>query len=296
MCGGNDLWVTLDNGIGHCYECTFSCRVGDENEGPKKYQQKEKKILDVPSIRKVYKEVSEFYRGSLLPQHRLYLANRGIDEKSVEQFEIGFCPHSLIPIYETRAAKEAGLFRMDKIPSLAGRIVFPYRADGEITDMRGRAVGDEEPKYKSPIHQSYVRGAIYPYNYDFAIALARQKKYLLITEGEIKALVAQIHGFPTVAFPGMTAWRPGLIFESNIQPIVVFDNSPSIEDKIRVDKSIAKLYTYLPTLNVATLPLQGENKMDIDSFLLHPRGGSKLFTHLVEHSLPYEKYRILRRG
>lgn len=295
-CLGNDMWYTPRNATTYCFECSASFGVGDE-DAQRRYIDRERKLLDVHEIRRTYAIMRDFYRDSLLPEHRLYLANRGIDQYALDMFQIGFCPPVIIPHYKTKGAKEAGLYKFDGTPFLSDRIVFPYLANDEVTDMRGRMVVDnqDEPRYKSPYHGSAMRGAIYPYNYDRAIQKARKKGYLMITEGEIKAILGDLHGFPIMALPGMSTWRPGLILEPGLQFVVIFDNSAKEEDRIRVDHAIYKLSHNIPYFSVATLPLLGQQKMDVDAYLLHSQGGPQRLERLVEGAVPYTRYKKLRR-
>ncbi len=290
-CSGNDLWVTESNGRGYCFECSTSYHIGD-NAKQQVYTQR---LLNIPKIRETYATALSAYRNALQRDHTEYLEKRGIDSHYIDLFQIGFCPPDTIPIYRSEWGKESGLFRIDGIPSLIDRIVFPYLAFGEVTDMRGRCLDNQEPRYKSPFNQSTARGAIYPFNYDRAIRRSKDTGVLVITEGEIKAAVGDIYGFAMIGLPGMSTWRQGFINEFNARIVILFDNSPKIEDKIRIDRSIHKLSQYLPSFYVGVLPLLGEQKMDIDSYLLHPKGGEKRLSYIIDSSLEYERYKLLRR-
>jgi hypothetical protein len=294
-CGGNDLWYTDDNGQAFCFECGITYRVAD---GTKRDEFREDRIsvsYDVPGIRTLYAELHTAYHESLTGEHRDYLHNRGIDDSAIEQFSIGYCPPTHMKSYESPLAKDAGLVSYSGAPTLSDRIVFPYIADSAVTDMRGRAVHNEEPKYRSLNHRSYNRGAIYPFNYERAMAMAREQKMVILTEGEIKAIVSDMHGFPTVALPGMLAWKPGFIYSPDTKVVVAFDANADPEDRRRVDKALANVEKRVPRFYVVSMPLLGEQKMDIDYFLLHARGGYSRFKYLVDNAVEYEQYKSLRR-
>lgn len=291
-CSGKDLWVTPSNGRGFCFECGTPYSIGDERRSFDSYPQP---VFNVPAIRQIYRTASEHYHDCLTPDHRTYLANRGMDSTAVDLFRVGYCPAGVMPLYQTTIAKEAGIADRTGEPWLAERIVFPYVADGEVTDLRGRVLGNEEPRYKSLYHKSQTRGAVYPFNYDRAIARAKDTRTIIITEGEIKAAIADLHGFAAVALPGMLSWRPGFIANSDIKLVVMFDNAHDLTDRVRVDKAIYRLSKVIPYFNVGVLPLLGEQKMDIDTFLLHPKGGYSRFQYILDNACTYSFYRQLRR-
>jgi Domain of unknown function (DUF3854) len=292
-CSGNDLWYTVDTNSAYCFECGTAYKVGDAPEVEKaaSYVQH-----DLDAVRRVYDSAKILYRDCLVDAHKLYLQNRGIDNGIIDAFQIGFCPPTSIPLYQLDSAKLAGLCDVRGRPMLGGRVVFPYEANSQTTDMRGRALAsDVHPRYVSPRVDAYIRGAVYPFNYDRAVQRAQQTRTIIVTEGEIKAILADAHGFAAVALPGMLTWRHGLLDLANTRLVMVFDNSVDKFDRLRVDKALARLYSRLPPFDVGVLPLLGEEKQDIDSFLLHPKGGYNNFVRVVESALSYKTYRALRR-
>lgn len=295
-CVGKDLWFTPENGTAFCWECGTSYKVvrslDDVDERPAR--QFNLKPFNTVAIRATYAEAAHYYHSCISKEHETFLLRRGISQESINFFKIGFCPASGAPMYLTETAKEAGLADSKGDPWLAGRIVFPYIADNEITDLRGRTITDEDPKYKSLYHRSEQRGALYPYNYDAALNRAFDTKVLILTEGEIKAVVADRLGFAIMALPGMMSYRPGLVAQPGIKTVVIFDNAADQGDKIRIDRAIAKMTTRLHTFSVVTLPLLGEQKMDIDTYLLHNKGGKDRFQHYVDNAIEYKLYKRLR--
>lgn len=292
-CSGNDCWITLDNNQGFCFECGTGYDIG-ENKYYKPRKQ-EVRDLDVPSIRQLYDTAVNYYHGCLTPDHLEYLDRRGIDRNDVETFRIGFCPSSNAPIYHSPVARDAGIADYAGTPWLANRIVFPYFAEGHATDLRGRSTDGTDPKYKSLYHHAVSRGAWYPFNYERAYAMSRATKTVIVTEGEIKAIVADKFGHAAVAFPGMLSLRPGVVFDADVRIVVIYDNSADPADRVRVDRAIYKLSERLGIFYVSTLPLLGDTKQDIDSFLLHRKGGPVRFQQIVDSAVTYDMYKRLRR-
>lgn len=290
-CYGNDCYITEHNGRGYCFECTSSYRLGEH----KPQHTRETVALPVEEIREFYQNILTYYQESLQSPQQEYLHRRGLDADTVLKFRVGYCPNTRLPQYHEKIAKEAGLCFGSGDPFLAERIIFPYIAFEQITDLRGRCLGDEVPRYKSPYHQARLRGAIYPFNYDVAMDKARQQKFIILTEGEIKAIIGDMHGFPVVALPGMTNWRAGTIIDSDIRVIVMFDSSARAEDRMRIDKAIANVAEKIPSFSVVQLPLLNQEKMDIDTYLLDSKGGPERFRRLLDDSVDYPFYKKIRK-
>jgi hypothetical protein len=294
-CRGRDLWVTPENNTCYCWECGVSYKMvrslDDVQEDTRTFVHK---AFDTKAIRSAYGEAADYYHSCISKEHEVFLRQRGITQESINFFKIGFCPSGTAPMYLTETAKDAGLANRKGEPWLAERIVFPYIADGEITDIRGRSIHGEDPKYLSLYHRSEQRGALYPYNYDAALKKSFETKVLILTEGEIKAVVADRLDFAIMALPGMLSYRSGLVAQPGIKMVVVFDNSSDQADRIRVDRAIARMTTRLPAFSVVTLPLLGEHKMDIDAYLLHDKGGKDRFQYYVDNAINYTMYKRLR--
>ncbi len=292
VCGGNDLWDTSAiNGRVHCFNCSANFRTDErtyeEYIPPQPHP-------NIEGFRSYYGLVANTYHSCLSAEHKEYLFRRGLDESAIEDFGLGFCPGSPLNLYNHPLAVESGVARRDRQPVLADRIVFQYRGEGKVTDLRGRIWRGNDVKYKGLFSNSVRRGAVYPFNYDRAMIKAQQQERLIITEGEMKAILADTHGFPCIALPGVTAWRP-ITIPSNWKVIVIFDNSRDRMDKVRIDRAIERVYQKMPSIYVGTLPLEQDDKQDIDSFLLGRGDRAGWFERIVENSLPYTKYKELRR-
>lgn len=289
-CGGHNLYTTLNNGIAHCFNCLTTFKTDFVSQGI--FVEKE---LDVNAIRLFYDKLSTEYTGRLGRDHREYLKRRGIEDTGIQSFRLGFCPQETIKDYFEPIAEDAGITDRRHCPVLANRYTIPYLSDDVVIDIRGRAaLAEMDPKYKSCKYSSYARGAILPFNWDAAYKIAREKKYLLITEGEIKAIVAHLQGFPCVALPGMTSWRIGLKPELDWKCIFIFDSSQDRQKSREIDRAIRNAAERLLNPFVIRLPLFGEDKMDLDAFLLHPQGGAQKLEHFIQDALHYSEYQKLR--
>jgi len=293
-CGGNDLYYTYRNNRAHCFECREHYRIVD-NDGAMR-ENAYQRPLDVERIRDMYATLSGIYTKQLDQRAHAFLQQRGLDtQEIIDWFQIGYCPIMVMNIYRDPMAKDAGIAKRDDTPFLADRIIFPYIGEHNCVDVRGRAIDPNEPlRYKSPYHPSPVRGAVYPFNYDRAIERAERTKLIIITEGEIKAIFADLHDFAAVGLPGMTNWRRGLMLNSDIRPIIIFDSVADKTEQLRVDRAIALTAAHLNKAHVVKLPLLGEHKMDLDTFFLHKRGGYNRFKQYVDEAMPVDQYMRLR--
>lgn len=292
-CAGNDLSIFPDGTGAHCFECDAYYRIG-EQRAARHFD--DGKVFDTHAIRELYGQATDYYHSCIGTDQLDFLHSRGIDDNAIALFKIGFCPQSTAPIYHSKTAREAGIADSKGNPFLANRITFPYMADGQITDIRGRSMSYDDPRrYLNPYHRSWKRGADYPFNYDLALQKAIESKTLILTEGEIKAVVADRNGFAVMAFPGMTSYRRGFVPQPGIKIVVIYDNTDRYEDRIRVDRAIFDLTMSIPMFSVVTLPLLGEHKMDIDAFILHDRGGAPRLKHMVDNAAAYGQYKELRK-
>lgn len=291
-CNGHNLYITLGNGLAFCFNCFISYTLeGYERNTKKKIQQIQSTVTEV---RNAYRKLRDVYQERMTKEHIDFLQRRGIAPEITQEFGVGFCPEYAMREYDYQAFKDAGVTDFHGYPSLGNRLVFPYEADGDVTDLRGRTWVGEEPKYRSPFLPSVIRGAWYPFNWDRAIVKAQEHKVLIITEGEIKAIAAD-HLFPIVALPGMNSWRRGLVPDPSWRVIVLFDNDARRKNRLDIDRAIRRVSERIPRVHVATLPLLGEQKMDIDAFLIHPQGNERRFTEIVQDAIPYAEYAQLRR-
>jgi hypothetical protein len=255
----------------------------------------------IQEIRRVYTELTAYYHSQLKKEHRQYLYCRGINDDTIERQQIGYCPPTYCSTYSDPMAYEAGVCYTDKKtkeqkPFFADRIMFPYivtddEGNDTVSEIRGRAVNsDAEIKYLSVFRSSRSIDATYPFQWK-----DRFSKRWLITEGEFKAAAASQHGHKCVALPGMSTWKNRILPTAEDQIIVIFDRMKDRLKQLDVNRAIQRIGERIPRLRVGSLPLLGEEKMDIDSFLIHPKGGENYFTDVVESSIPFGWWKDVTR-
>lgn len=293
QCGGDNLYVTPDNGMAYCFNCEYRSspeqadRTQDERGLP--FQGSGE---DLEAIRRVYTDAANYYHACLTPQARAYANDRGITDESIKKFKIGYCPE--VQNYDRQLHDvyvRAGLITTSGKPTLAERLTFPYLdpTTSQIVDIRGRSMDGADPKYKGPFGTTSSRGAgEWPFNSEDL------KGDHLITEGEIKTIVASQLGFKSVGLPGIAVWRWRLRSMARGRQTVVFDSQLQANTRESVYTAIDKLSQKLPNLHIATLPLGKHNKMDLDTYLLTK--GATEFKLILDKALPYNEWaNLLRR-
>lgn len=121
------------------------------------------------------------------------------------------------------AVKRFGLgFVQDPIPGherFTGRLSIPNRcATGHVVGIKFRAVDDSEPKYDAI---SGLPGRLFNLQ-----ALTTAGPFIVLTEGELDAIVVNMLGFPAVGVPGANAWKQhhSRIFDGFERVVLVRDN------------------------------------------------------------------------
>lgn len=126
-----------------------------------------------------------------------YLKKRGIDIKTIQQFEIGFAPNDMDVLFKNLKTKyqeldllDIGLVKKHQdghyYDLFRNRIIFPIKnAQGKVIGFSGRIyqASETEPKYvNSPFTQIFTKGEVL-YNLDKAIPVIKQMKRVVLYEG-----------------------------------------------------------------------------------------------------------------
>lgn len=271
-CGGKNFYITEHNGLGYCFNCAYTERSSETREIIKPSQ-------NIPTFREIYTELTSYYHSCVDTHARAYLHARGITDSMIDTFKIGYCPLSSHTLYMHPLSTEAGI-AIDNKPVLSDRIVFPYWMADKVCDIRGRAINESKYKYLSLHKRGIYRGAILGFNATPVTDVD------IITEGEIKAIVGSLSGYTIRALPGIRSPRRTSIFTSNKQ-IICFDNQKS--NRYDIYNAIHKLAERLPNPFVATLPLRGKDKQDIDSYILSY--GIESFQSVIKGAISYNKWK-----
>ena len=281
-CGGHNLYVTPHNGLKYCFNCSY-------RNGRTQNVAFARNSETIDEIRDYYNRCVSYYVSCLSKQSYNYLQSRGIDDTTIKQRRIGFCPDTHNSLYDAPIAKIAGI-STGRNSVLQGRIIFPYLTPtGQVADLRGRTLVEDAVRYKGPFGSAFTRGADeWPYGAETV------EGSFLLTEGEIKTIVATQHGFSAVGLPGINSWKWRTRELAGESVTIVFDSQQDSAINEAVYQAIDKLALRLNECKVATLPLMGQSKMDLDTFVL--TRGFQEFKLILDKALPYSTWaKLLRR-
>jgi len=153
---------------------------------------------------------------------RAYLAKRGIDDKTIDAFQIGYSldqwsglrDHLLSQKFSIDLLLEAGLVKQNEArdstyDAFRGRVIIPIRDRmGRVIGFGGRVLDGSQPKYlntaESPVfHKSHVI-----YGLDMAYQAIRDANKVVIVEGYMDVIAAHQFGFANVVACMGTALTP----------------------------------------------------------------------------------------
>ena len=237
---------------------------------PKRSAAEVQKAARLDGVRPILAAADAFYRAQIEPSGapREYLFKRGIGDALIEEFGIGWAPADRYALKALGATDQglldAGLImRFDDEsagPVFRSRIMVPIAdARGRTIGFGGRAMGQEQPKYKnSPQSEIFDKGRIL-FNLHRAANAARAAKRLIVVEGYMDVIGLAAVGVREAVAPMGTAVTPAQIerlWLHHHSPILMFDG-----DKAGQAAAIRACETALPmvgpqgrSLSICVLP------------------------------------------
>ncbi len=166
---------------------------------------------------KIYNITANFYVSKLKESDlvKKYLKNRGIDEKSIEKFKIGYAPKDKNSLYKhlKRCGFDENLIRLSRLINkeedfFQDRIIIPITdPTGRIIAFGGRSLRDSTdiPKYiNSPETPIFKKGDTIFGLYE-AKQQIKQKGYAILMEGYLDVILSHQYGFSNSIAPLGTA-------------------------------------------------------------------------------------------
>jgi DNA primase len=232
--------VSLERGTWHCFGCglggdgfSFIEKIeGVDFKGALKmlaekagvtieYHGKESKeeISKKDRLRALMSRASEWYAGAFVGSPaEAYAKTRGFTKATIDAWRLGFAPDDWRALLEALTAEgftvpellSAGLIKeADGKPGtyydrFRNRLMFPIRdSAGRVVAFTGRALGEDLAKYlNSPETDLYQKSEIL-FGMDRAKDAIRTRKFTLLVEGQVDAILAHQAGFEnTVALSG----------------------------------------------------------------------------------------------
>jgi len=240
---------------------------------------------------------------------RAYLAQRGLDEKGIARFRIGYAPDSFHALRERLQGmadldtlRQSGLFswkeQEDGQPGpiysrFRKRITFPIANEGgRIIAFTARALESGEkagPKYmNSPETPLYSKGHVL-FNLDKARQAIREADFAVLVEGQMDCISAYLAGITNVLATSGTAFtemQARLLARYSKRVIVNFD--PDTAGANAAEKSIGLLTEEGFEVKIVTL----DGGLDPDRFIRE--NGVRAYMDALRTARRYQEYLIER--
>jgi len=237
---------------------------------------------------------------------RAYLEDRGLDNKAIDRFGIGYAPsdgdallRALKQKYPEKLLVESGLISRGEqggrlFDRFRRRITFPIANDsGKIVAFGARALGDDQPKYlNSPETPIYSKSNVL-YHMDRAKEALRRSDFAVLVEGYMDAIAVARAGISNVvASCGTSLAEPQIKLLSRFTKRVIINYDPDNAGQLAAERSVALLLEQDFEVRVLALPPVGDKKADPDLFIREK--GAEEYTKLLKDAPPYVDYLIAR--
>jgi DNA primase len=231
---------------------------------------------------------ADFY-AYLLNEHKIgekarqYLKLRGVSEKTTNHFQLGYSPNSWDSLlkyllkkgYNSQEILDSGL----GVKSGGGRvydrfrsrIMFPLNTSrGEVIGFGGRTLikSQKEAKYINTPETLVYKKREHLYGLQFAQNKIREKKEVIVMEGEFDAILAHQNGYDnTVAIKGSALTNYHLKFLRRISEVIIFALDMDVAGSEAVKRGIVEAEKF--DFQMEVIQLEG-NKDPADVFLNDP--------------------------
>ena len=225
-----------------------------------------------------------------------YLYKRGIDDKTIKEFEIGLSLEERDDLTRLLIKKDYDLATLNRIGLSSDnhdiyndRIMFPlYDVSGQVVGFSGRIYKDNgQNKYLNTKETEIFKKGEMLYHYHIAREECRLKKYVIVMEGFMDVIRASTVGIKnTVALMGtaLTKEQINLIKRLSNNIVICLDgDNPGVKAALSVGEAFLN-----EGLEVKIVSLPKED--DPDTYILH-NGGDK-FLGLVENALNYSDFKM----
>ncbi|WP_308638874.1 DNA primase [Paenibacillus silvisoli] len=232
-----------------------------------------------------------------------YLRNRGVTDKQIDQFMIGYAPpewDTLARFLEKREfngvlMEKGGLLiakqdRSGYIDRFRDRIMFPiWNRDGKVIAMAGRMLGEGQPKYLNSPETMLFNKTRNLYNFHHARAAMRKSRRVVVFEGYmdvIKSWSAGVHNGVATMGTAMTEEHASILQRNVDEAIICYDGDNA--GQAAALKTIPILERAGLRVQVAMLP----KGMDPDEYI-EKNGAEAFMRETIEHPVSSTKFKLL---
>jgi DNA primase len=232
-----------------------------------------------------------------------YLASRGISDKLIDTFQIGYAPAMWDTLVQQLVKREFDLTLMEKgglisakhegtgyVDKFRERIMFPIcDAAGKVIAFGGRSMGDAQPKYLNSPESTLFNKSRTMYNLHLARPNMRKLQQAVLFEGYvdvIKAWEAGINNGVATMGTALTKEHAALLNRNADQIVVCYDGDNAGQSA--AFKSIPILEETGSRVTVAMLP----DGKDPDDYVKQ-YGFDRFVREIIEPAVPSMKYKLL---
>lgn len=232
-----------------------------------------------------------------------YLRSRGLNDKQIETFGIGYAPTPWDTLTQLLERRQFSLPLMEKgglisarqenqgyFDKFRDRIIFPIHDwKGNIIAFAGRAMGDAQPKYLNSPESMLFHKSRSLYNMHLARPNIRRHQQLVLFEGYMDVIKAWeagvVNGVATMG-TALTSEHADIIRKQADQVIVAYDGDSA--GQAAAYKSIPILEKAGLLVKVAIIP----NGQDPDEYIAS-NGSERFVREVIEAAVPSIKYKLL---
>jgi DNA primase len=232
-----------------------------------------------------------------------YLRSRGISEKLMETFQIGYAPATWDTTVQLLDKRGFNLSLMDKgglvsarsegngyVDKFRERIMFPIcDSTGKVIAFGGRAMGDVQPKYLNSPETILFNKSKSLYNFHQARANIRKKGQVVLFEGYVDVIKAWeagvLNGVATMG-TALTKEHATILNRNADNVVICYDGDNAGQSAAY--KSIPIIEDTGTRVNVAMLP----DSKDPDEYV-RTYGFERFVREIIEPAVPSMKYKLL---
>jgi DNA primase len=232
-----------------------------------------------------------------------YLRTRGLSDKLIETFGIGYAPSNWDTLAQLLEKRQYALPLMEKGGLLSARqegqgyfdkfrdrIMFPIHDwKGRCIAFGGRAMGDAQPKYLNSPETMLFHKSKSLYNLHLARPHIRKQQQIVLFEGYmdvIKAWEAGVTNGVATMGTSLTEEHTDLIRKQADQVIIAYDGDSAGQNAAY--KSIPILEQAGCLVKIARIP----NAQDPDDYIT-TNGSERFVREIIETAVPSIKYKLL---
>lgn len=247
-------------------------------EIPKLSKQEEKLYEEIDQIYRVLNLAADFFKSQLNDKAKNYLKSRFIDQKTIDDFSLGYAPGGGL-LREYLESKKIPMLMMSKAGLIGKgedgrvydifreRIIFPIRnVYGKVIGFGGRTISDAMPKYLNSPETIVFKKNETLYGEDKAIAEAYRLGNIIVVEGYMDLIALQSAGFKNSVASLGTAVTTGHIqklWRSADEIIICLDgDSAGVRACYKVIDQVLPQITYNKKVSFVILP-SGNDPDDI---------------------------------